>query len=429
MLNYKRLTGRFTSISFLMVGIVVFNNYHPSLPLFHEVPPKASNGEGNQNESKMLYKPLVIPRHPYALAARRSSQFLSSTVPERSQFTTTSRSDHALLGPGLRSETYNAPNNGITTTSTAKALPPIPQERTRHVHYARSRSSSRPKSRTGSRRTRASNRSQKSALIRPIVPKAELARQFDDSERGSEASPIRVLVPRPPAKTGSSSKPLPIKEPPPAALRPNGSETRRHSAATTTAQTFTSVSIRYGSDILRPEPGRSVHDKMRVLSNTRAPSTTSEQTQVSSRSQESVPPVPDLRLSRSSSRDSWVSDDFIKAYTVAGRIPPLQPIPPLPTFSGVWPLPPTSIPTVNNQNVRRPGLKGPGLPSNPAPARPRNASDSSIVRPADATGRGPGDKEKIKAPLNAQGSVRRSRPPSVRGPRQQFPSSSRTAQR
>ncbi|KAL5530126.1 hypothetical protein ACEPAF_6383 [Sanghuangporus sanghuang] len=430
------------SIATLIV-LAVFNNYHPSLPLFHEVLPRASGNdgqEGQDREQAMQYRALVVPRHPYSRAAlsRSSSQFKSSSTEEQNQFTTTSRSDRALLGTGLRSETYNMLSKGSNVTVEAKALPPIPQEKQRHVHYARYRSSSRSKSRAGSRRTQRSNRSQKSALIRPIVPKAELARQFNDNERIPDPSSIRGLAPRPPGKTSIGSKSSPIQEPPPATVRSrsNGSETRRHSAATTAARTFTSVSIRYGSDILRPEPGRSVRDKMRVSPDTRAPSTTSERTRVSHHSQDLRPPVPVARLSRSSSHDSWLSDDIINAYMGASRIPPYPPLPSLPTFNGGWPLPPISVPTVNGKSDRRAGLRKPsrpGLPSTPAPAGSRKDSEVTSIAAstaADSTRKKSEDVEKIKSPTTARSDARRSRPPSVRGPRQQFPPPrSRLAQR
>ncbi|KAL5487752.1 hypothetical protein ACEPAI_5860 [Sanghuangporus weigelae] len=427
------------SIAALIV-LAVFNNYHPSLPLFHEVLPKASGNdgqEGQDREHSMQYRALVVPRHPYSRAAlsRSSSQFKSSSTEEQNQFTTTSRSDRALLGTGLRSETYNMLSKGSNVIVEAKTLP---QEKQRHVYYARYRSSSRSKPRAGSRRTQRSNRSQKSALIRPIVPKAELARQFNDSERIPDPSSIRVLAPRPPGKTSIGSKSSPIQEPPPATIRSrsNGSETRRHSAATTAAQTFTSVSIRYGSDILRPEPGRSVRDKMRLSPDTRVPSTTSERTRASHHSQDLPPPVPIARLSRSSSHDSWLSDDIFNAYMDASRFPPHPPLPSLPTFNGGWPLPPISVPNVNDKSDRRAGLRKPsrpGLPSTPAPAGSRNDSEATIVAAspaAESMRKNSEDVEKIKSPTTAQSDARRSRPPSVRGPRQQFPPPrSRLAQR
>ncbi|KAL5527683.1 hypothetical protein ACEPAG_6484 [Sanghuangporus baumii] len=428
------------SIAALIV-LTVFNNYHPSLPLFHEVLPRASGKDGQDGQDRdqyLQYRALVVPRHPYSRAAlsRSSSQFKSSSTEERNQFTTTSRSDRALLEPGLLSETYSMLSKGSNVT-VEKTLPPIPQEKQRHVHYARYRSSSRS-SRAGSRRTQRSNRSQKSALIRPIVPKAELARQFNDSERIPDPSSIRVLAPRPPERLSIGSKSSPIQEPPPAAVRSrsDGSETRRHSAATTVARTFTSVSIRYGSDILRPEPGRSVRDKMRLSPDTRVPSTTSERTRASDHSQDLRPPVPVARLSRSSSHDSWLSDDIINAYIDASRFPPHPPLPSLSAFNGDWPVPPTSVPNINGKNDRRAGLRKPsrpGLPSTPAPAAPRKNSEvvSIAAAPAADLARKKSENvENIKSPTTGQSDTRRSRPPSVRGPRQQFPPPrSRLAQR
>lgn len=286
-------------------------------------------------------------------------------------------------------------------------LPPIPVERPPAVRRRpRSRSSS--ISRPGSRKTQASNRSQKLNLVRPIVPRAELARQFDASERSADSQGGGVLLP-PPTYKGNRVHSAPPQTVPPMMLYLDESGTRPHSGVESTAHTLGSYSIHYGSDILRPHSGsgRPVRDKMRVSRvsvGTRATTPATTRTQASSHYEKTGDStgVPEHEDEWSPSASSWISDRTIDAYTVV-RLFPADPS--MPTFNGGWPAPPSGIPTFDVLSHRR-----------RRPSEPSRSNDLKTTRkPAMPK---PVPDVKAKEPLSPASS-RLTRPPSVQGPRKQ----------
>lgn len=287
-----------------------------------------------------------------------------------------------------------------------KTLPPLPStsiaENSQKGHSSlTSKSKARPISQT----TQASKRSKR--LVRPIIPKAELARQFDVNEQ--TPSPLNDLgqnaLPAPPhVNTHRRSEPLlsssSLLQHPPAIIAKESH--RRHSDATAatgiTIQTGVSqgVSLYYGSDIIRPSSGRKAHDRMRH-SDVDGPLQTLPSASIGEQS-----PMTQEQ-SKSITHGSWNSDHTIDTY--------------ISVFNGGWPIPPLSLPSSYEQSKPHRRRKEGSKPSASTTRNvPKQRGSSSANNEANTnTERGQISSSSSPSPSPPQ------RPRPVRGPRMEFP--------
>ncbi|THH03838.1 hypothetical protein EW145_g5970 [Phellinidium pouzarii] len=173
--------------------------------------------------------------------------------------------------------------------------------------------------------------------VQPIIPKAELAQQFNDNEQTSTRpyAHAHALVPRPPV-IAEQKRPVstPIKYPAAAITRTNAKTQRCASIAHSTAQTFSS-SV-YGSDIIRPEPGRVLRDKMKLPPVDPPPVPIKLTAGVLDATVES--PTRTLGFKK----DSWLSDLTTEVHHALARA--LRNETSITSFGENWPLPPTTMP-------------------------------------------------------------------------------------
>ncbi|EJD01460.1 uncharacterized protein FOMMEDRAFT_142075 [Fomitiporia mediterranea MF3/22] len=401
------------SIAALIV-LIAFNDYHPPLRVYGDIAPQIDNKLSQRPESQHLvrYRSLMPAPHPFSAAALSmvARQAERPRIGGYSGLMTTSSSDATLFGRPVSLSRTDALLYEVPRTP---PLPPIPTTRpTKKPESKRpSRSPSKSRSRAGSHKTRTSSRSRKSQksqrshLVRPIVPKAELARQFEDSERSASSENTGVLFPRPHQRMPNRTTSLPLQIPPQAAVR-----SRRPSATESMVQTLASESVRYGSDILRPELGHAARDKMKSSASTRTqtPRTSTPRSHRTHHS-ESDGSIPEFVKRQSD--DSWMSDRTIDTYKISRLVPP---VPMMPTFNGGWPVPPSSIPApkTNVSQYTRLGL----------PSGPRSLKQTTPPPPAKvSTPSNPVDNIQLSTTSRSTSVGVIKRVSSVRGPRMQFP--------
>lgn len=370
----------------------------------------------------------MVAPHPFSAAAlsasatKGNSNIRPGNAETRTASVPSTRSSNS--GSGARLLQGAPPSAVVSLADRNKPMPRIPAAAQvasstgkQRVQKKKSPSPSRrsSRSRSSSHKTQSSKRSQRLPLVRPIIPKAELARQFNYNEQSpAESTDSQILAPRPhPPYSHNRSMSAPITDLPRAVIR--AESPRRHSPASM-ALTVGSTSIHYGSDILRPEPGRTIRDKMRASVATKVQTPLTAYTQMSDYS---VPSVPDLSGRTTpnyghSDRDSWGSNTnaTINAYTLSRYA---HDEPSTPTFIGGWPMPPTFTTSMLASTLRSRGeplshsrdvRPRPSMPKMAVPAVP-NPSVSNTLRLEQE----PDQLDK-----------RRSRPPkAVKGPRMQFP--------
>lgn len=267
-----------------------------------------------------------IHEHPFSAAALSNNAIQPAIwcSPQYPGFTATSGSQgHQLQDAfGANVQVVAPEQDSPEIHSGLKTKPSVANIQTRSLSKSKSRSS------TQTHATRASSRWRLS-FVRSIIPKRELARAFNDNlnEQMHADSHKHILAPRPAIhptsthKRTASAPPIPF----PSTAAVLSSRLSRNSVAGSTAQTIQSL---YGSDILRPEPGRIMRDKMKMAENVL-------QKQSSNASSLSGASNMSHAHSRSTRWNSWTSGQTVDMHTYA--IPAM--------FGRGWSLPPSAVPS------------------------------------------------------------------------------------
>ncbi|KAI5124825.1 hypothetical protein M0805_005455 [Coniferiporia weirii] len=312
------------SVPFSVAALIVlaaFNNYRSSdIPLQYSAP---------ERNTTATLPPEYINRIPSKQATK---------VTANSNANSLAHSNHNLQSSGSpmsgfrmhRLWPFDRPKNELDVRKEAKGgrlTPPLSPER-----RAPSKSDPQlhPKTKTDQQVQARGSSNHSRFPSGQIIPKAELARQFNVNEQAIPYSREQVLASRPTAP--------PVFVPSPKRSKSPTSIT--YSLAQTTSSTV------YGSDIIRPEPGRVVRDKMKlpaVVDRGSAPIESAAYPNDSLLTLREVRP-------KSTGGDTWVSDRVIDMYA-------LRSSPPAETstiiFDSDWPIPPSTTPALTSAAIGR----------------------------------------------------------------------------